>query len=381
MPPKLPLAKHAFLSAGFETREILDIDGPEEILNRRQRRMCGGPTSSSANGRSGVTRFAATAHESRYLIAAISLTLSAALPLHAIWPQAVVAHPVETLVPFAPGQTWYICLGYDMATHAGSYALDVTSYHNTVPPYGCVGGNNSPAGKWVTAPGSGVLSDAWSNGACFKFDAGGSMKLGHIAIGSPYNLQSKVDTAYHYMVGQQVSEVLPASQLENNNIAHLHTQAYTDGYCGNIVPMAGSARLDCVKNLAAGTDWRGTQMRRCESDVATFYDGGSGSATEHVWTSNGSTLAGATAWYSTTGYTLAQVGDRFVSGDFNGDGKGDTATFYDYGSGTAKVHVWLSTGSSLAYQGSGGWWSAFGIHTRPDCGSIRIRRLQRRWEG
>ena len=49
-----------------------------------------------------------------------------------------------------------------------------------------------------------------------------------------------------------------------------------------------------------------------------------------------------------------------VAGDFNADGRDDIAVFYDHGSGVAMIHVWLSTGSSFAFQGGSGWWKSGG---------------------
>ncbi|MBN2177467.1 MAG: VCBS repeat-containing protein [Demequinaceae bacterium] len=94
-------------------------------------------------------------------------------------------------------------------------------------------------------------------------------------------------------------------------------------------------------------------------DIATFYKYGS-SARIHVWLSNGSSFPSLTSWwYASSGYDLNQVADRMVAGDFNEDGRDDIATFYDYGAG-ARIHVWQAstTGSSFAYQGSEGWWAS-----------------------
>lgn len=98
-------------------------------------------------------------------------------------------------------------------------------------------------------------------------------------------------------------------------------------------------------------------------DIAAFYDYGGGQTRIHVWTSNGYSMsyAGSNGWWNTMGYTATQVTDRVVSGDFDRDGKvDDIAAFYDYGGGQTRIHVWLSNGSSLNYQGGTGWWSSTG---------------------
>jgi len=93
-------------------------------------------------------------------------------------------------------------------------------------------------------------------------------------------------------------------------------------------------------------------------DVAAFHDLGAATARLDVWLSSGSDFdyEGYDGWWQSSpgGYALSKVGDRFVAGDFNGDGKDDVAAFYDYGSATAKIHVWLSNGSS--FPGWSTWW-------------------------
>lgn len=99
-------------------------------------------------------------------------------------------------------------------------------------------------------------------------------------------------------------------------------------------------------------------------DVATFYNYGSGSARIHVWLSNGSSAFNWNppvnphlGWWNTpSGYNLSFVGDRFVSADFDADTYDDVATFFDYGSGAARIHVWLSTGSAFGSYDADGWW-------------------------
>jgi len=123
-------------------------------------------------------------------------------------------------------------------------------------------------------------------------------------------------------------------------------------------------------NLAgwwAATDYTATQVKYAlagdfnkdgKSDLAALYDYGSGKMRVHVWLSNGTSFAyqGSQGWWGVDrGYTLSRTTGA-TAGDFNRDGRIDLATFYDYGSGAARIHVWLSNGSSFKYQGSNGWW-------------------------
>jgi len=47
-----------------------------------------------------------------------------------------------------------------------------------------------------------------------------------------------------------------------------------------------------------------------------------------------------------------------AAGDLNGDGKDDLAVAYDYGGLNLRMHAFLSTGTSFAYQGNNGWWGS-----------------------
>ncbi|HEX3045995.1 MAG TPA: FG-GAP-like repeat-containing protein, partial [Bacillota bacterium] len=97
---------------------------------------------------------------------------------------------------------------------------------------------------------------------------------------------------------------------------------------------------------------------RC--DIAAFYYYGNNRTKIHVWLSTGSSFVyqSSAGWWESTGYNGTLVTNRVVSGDFNSDGKCDIAAFYDYASSRTKIHVWLSTGSSFAYQSSAGWWDS-----------------------
>ena len=89
-------------------------------------------------------------------------------------------------------------------------------------------------------------------------------------------------------------------------------------------------------------------------DIAIFYDQGGGRTTIFTFLSNGSGFDRHT-WWNSYGYWLPST-YGVSAGNFNGDGYPDLALFYDYGNGAARIHTWLSNGSSFKYQGSLGWW-------------------------
>ena len=165
--------------------------------------------------------------------------------------------------------------------------------------------------------------------------------------------------------------------ISRSNIQRADAMVYNDGGAGHIFiyekgdPWGSMYAYECkgcsdgcVYNVrTASTAYKAISRDniassvRKRADIAAFYSGAS--VTQHIWKSatTSFTYAGSGGWWSAdTGYALGAVADRFVSGDFNGDGRDDTATFYDYGSGAARIHVFLSTGTSFSYN-SGGWWS------------------------
>jgi hypothetical protein len=109
----------------------------------------------------------------------------------------------------------------------------------------------------------------------------------------------------------------------------------------------------CRYNLrSASSSYKGIGRDNITSAVtaakagpAVFYDQQDGTGRIYRWTSNGSTF-GNTATYDSGSYSLANVGDRFVSGDFSGDGKDDIATAYQNADGTFSFYVWKNGLSS-----------------------------------
>ena len=97
------------------------------------------------------------------------------------------------------------------------------------------------------------------------------------------------------------------------------------------------------------------------SDAAAFYNYGSGNTSLFV------SYATATGfgpleqkWNSGPGNTPAET-SRVVAGDFNADGRADIAAFYDHGSAITRMYVWngTATGFDAAVvkwdSGAGGW--------------------------
>lgn len=124
---------------------------------------------------------------------------------------------------------------------------------------------------------------------------------------------------------------------------------------------AGSADLDDVDlgqvsgRVVAG-DFDGDDA----DDLALFEQrGGTAAAIRVVRGGDAAALADAGVWWMVdAGYDLAQVGNLFVAGDFDGDGRDDVATAYQYPDGYFRYHVWISTGTALTYSGADGWYQS-----------------------
>lgn len=118
---------------------------------------------------------------------------------------------------------------------------------------------------------------------------------------------------------------------------------------------SGSFTLSRVGGRMVAGDFDGDGT----DDVAMFYRNGGSNAILHVWTGEGTRFAYRGVWWEVaSGYELNNVGDRFVAGDFDGDGDDDVATAYQYGDGTFRFHVWRSNGSSFVYAGASGWYQS-----------------------
>lgn len=111
--------------------------------------------------------------------------------------------------------------------------------------------------------------------------------------------------------------------------------------------------------IAAGDFDRDGQI----DDIAGLYDYGSNQAAIMTWQGGATSFSYEwRAWPLTGGYTLSQINDRFVAGDFDSDGYlDDLAALYDYGS-KAQMHVWLNdgTGKFTIQSAANHWWESGG---------------------
>lgn len=96
-----------------------------------------------------------------------------------------------------------------------------------------------------------------------------------------------------------------------------------------------------------------------KDDIATLYRNGIDKTAIHMFLSTGSGFSyqGSSGWWNSNGYEINNVVERVVAGDFDSDGEADIAAVYDNQNGSMNIHLWRSTGASLNYAGSSGWFS------------------------
>lgn len=92
-----------------------------------------------------------------------------------------------------------------------------------------------------------------------------------------------------------------------------------------------------------------------KDDVIGMFRYSDGTSKIFVYLSTGTKFTGTHIWYEwpTGAYDAASVGERFAAGDYNGDGKCDIAVMYRYSSRQTSIFVQYSNGS--AFTGSQQW--------------------------
>lgn len=107
---------------------------------------------------------------------------------------------------------------------------------------------------------------------------------------------------------------------------------------------SGSYDLSKINGRVVAGDFDGDG----DDDIAALYDYGLGNSRVHVWKNNSGVFHIQTWWINSGSYNASMVADRFVSFDFNNDGKDDLAAMYDHGGGSTSIHVWKSNGTAFS---------------------------------
>ncbi|WP_051820905.1 FG-GAP-like repeat-containing protein [Streptomyces flavochromogenes] len=122
---------------------------------------------------------------------------------------------------------------------------------------------------------------------------------------------------------------------------------------------------------SSGTAVRHDYNRDGRSDMANWYDYGDGHDEIHAFTTNsdGTFKAPQHAWSAAAGNYWAE-NMKHTTGDFNGDGVGDIAAFYGYEDGRMNLRTWLGKGDGnfnapfVSWQVPAGHWNFDAIHVQ-----------------
>ncbi|MBP7552477.1 MAG: VCBS repeat-containing protein [Spirochaetes bacterium] len=176
-----------------------------------------------------------------------------------------------------------------------------------------------------------TMKDGWRSGE-------GNYELSRVdgrVVAGDFNGDKLEDTAamYDYLFLQTQIHV-----FKSGDSKFTQESSWYDSGKGNYDPLKVAGRITAGDFNGDGKD-----------DIATLYDYGSKKASVHVFISNGSSFTMAT-WYESNAneFDVSAVKNRFVAGDFNGDGKDDLAVAYGYLNKQTKIHVFTSNGDSFA---------------------------------
>ena len=227
------------------------------------------------------------------------------------------------------------------------------------------GNNHSRIHTWINSGSNSFGPYSWAN---TWWTAGSGYNANMVTdrfVCGDFNDDGKDDVAAMYDYGNGHSRIHTwisnGSSFSPNGYAYTWWQANNGStYDANKV----TGRFVCGDYNGDGKD-----------DIAAMYDYGSNHSRIHTWMSNGSSFSPSgyanTWWVAGSGYNANKVTGRFVSGDFDGNGRCDLAAMYDYGSNNSRIHYWTSTGSSFGPSGYAytGWTSSPGGYATSKVGS------------
>ena len=111
-----------------------------------------------------------------------------------------------------------------------------------------------------------------------------------------------------------------------------------------------------VAVVKSGTRVTGDFNGDGKEDVVVAYDYGGGTTKLWMFLSTGSAFSAPAVWWASGTGSFDSTKAQYIAGDFNGDGKTDVAALYDYGSSTSKIWIWTSNGSGFNVPSV--WWAS-----------------------
>jgi hypothetical protein len=234
--------------------------------------------------------------------------------------------PIPVSAPDAPGTRQFRANG---ATATPRVSADATGDGRAdVTVLGDIGGGNRVVWRWdTTDTGAGVTNPVAPQGITTVYP------LSARTVGGDFDGDGRADIAVFDQAAGGVS--LTVQRSAGNGMFGAPTQFLSGWNLASMKPVVGNFDAD-----PAGRD-----------DIAVFYDEGNVVFTIRVLLANGApaapTFASPVTWYTNPqGYSYWSNMKTFA-GDFDGDGRVDVADFYDHGNCQTKLWVHYSTGSAF----------------------------------
>ena len=194
----------------------------------------------------------------------------------------------------------------------------------------------------LAAPGTGIYSTI--PGDAYGTNTGTSMAAPHVT-----GVAALIKSRYPNLTATQIKAAIMEGVTP---VAALSGKCVTGGRL-NAKGALDKAALMGTRKIVSG-DFNGDGKDDVASIIAE-----SGHHTQFaVQLSNGSGFGDQTAWFDNASYAAAGIDQRAVAGDFNGDGKDDLAVLYNYGDGDLKFFTYLSNGSQFSSSQQWNGWHA-----------------------
>lgn len=166
-------------------------------------------------------------------------------------------------LPYAIGQTWYVCQGYQGGvSHLSSFAFDLTVAQDfgASACWAADGNVNKSAGRQVLAPAAGTVTYVNTDLVCLSIDSNRSLLIGHINRSVPNGQRVSRDT---------VLGTVSSAAAANGGYAHIHIEPRKSANCavGTSVPFTAANGFQLngtgdLPDLAGPNDYFKRALRR-----------------------------------------------------------------------------------------------------------------------
>ncbi|MFA6587587.1 MAG: FG-GAP-like repeat-containing protein [Patescibacteria group bacterium] len=201
---------------------------------------------------------------------------------------------------------------------------------------------------------NGFFRQNFTDGRCVIYDPNNAVD-NSAATNEAYYLTGNFYTVYFQEYPSAWQTIGPPTRDREGNVQYFKTGRMVEEANG-VIRVYNASGQQVWTNYVGGAGGGGDPY----VDLAVLYDYGGCQTRAHTFLSTGSTFnyQGNEGWAILNNYCLQYV-VRSVSGDFDGNGVADVAMLYQYGECSVGIHVLLSTGASFTYQPY--WWQSSGF--------------------